>query len=124
MSSVDTSATRRSRSVFDALSTAALAAFSHESGLVPTSSITLYTLSGMASLLLAPGFIALVCGLEQPRRPHPSADAHGDDAPALLAAPELVEKRADHPAAGHAVGVPDRDRAAVRVQLGRVDAEA
>src|SRR5258708_7259070 len=39
---------RRSRSVLDALSTAAVAAFSHDSVLVPTSSITLYTLSGIA----------------------------------------------------------------------------
>src|SRR5581483_5115110 len=52
MSSCDTSATRRSRSVFDALATAAAAAFSHESVLVPTSSITLYTLSGMAPSLV------------------------------------------------------------------------
>src|SRR5262249_34008958 len=36
MSSSEISAIRRSRSVFDALVTAAAAAFSHESGLVPT----------------------------------------------------------------------------------------
>src|SRR5262249_3494336 len=55
----ETSATRKSRSDLEAWFTAAAAAFSHESELVPTSSITLYTLSamgfsfglGMASIL-------------------------------------------------------------------------
>src|SRR5512139_2805035 len=42
---------RRSRSVLDAVLTAAAAAFSHDSVLVPTNSITLYTLSGMMKLL-------------------------------------------------------------------------
>src|SRR5258707_4000012 len=40
-------ATRRSRSVCEARSMAAAAAFSHDSLLVPTSAITLYTLSAM-----------------------------------------------------------------------------
>src|SRR5438876_10925541 len=40
-------ATRRSRSVLEARSMAAAAAFSHDSLLVPTRSITLYTLSAM-----------------------------------------------------------------------------
>src|SRR5271165_6786273 len=43
--------TRRSRSVCDASSMAAAAAFSHDSLLVPTSSMTLYTLSDMSLLL-------------------------------------------------------------------------
>src|ERR1051326_495206 len=123
MASVDTSAMRRSRSVFDARSTAALAAFSHDSELVPTSSITLYTLSAIPLALLEVVLIALVRRLEQPRRAHPAADAHGDDPPSLLSPPELVEQRSDHSAAGHAGGVADRDRAAVRVELLGVDAE-
>src|ERR1700693_1351352 len=40
-------ATRRSRKVCEALSMAAAAAFSHDSLLVPTSAITLYTFSAM-----------------------------------------------------------------------------
>src|SRR6185503_19806669 len=47
MSSSLTSAMRKSRSDFEARLTAAAAAFSHDSVLVPTSSITLYTLSAM-----------------------------------------------------------------------------
>src|SRR6058998_739462 len=124
MSSWATSAMRRSRSVFEARSTAALAAFSQESVLVPTSSMILYTLSAIAGSFLAflegpflaAAFIALVRRLEQPGRAHAAPDAHGDDAPALLAAPELAQQRAGHPAACHAVRVPDRDRAAVRVE--------
>ena len=49
MSSSATSAIRRSRNDFDAFVTAALAAFSQDSVLVPTSSITLYTLSAIGS---------------------------------------------------------------------------
>src|SRR5216684_3491010 len=132
MSSWTTSAMRRSRSVFAARSTAALAAFSHESVLVPTSSITLYTLSAIAGsfpvflevVFLAAAFIALAGRLEQPGRAHAAADAHGDDAPALLPAMQLVQQRAGHPAPGHAVRVADGDRAAVRVEPLRVDAEA
>src|ERR1043166_2009821 len=113
MSSVDTSATRRSRSVFDARPTAAWGSFSHDSLLVPTSSITLYTLSAIPLALREVVLIALVRRLEQPCRAHPAADAHGDDPPSLLSPPELAQQRADHPAAGHAVGVAGRDRAAV-----------
>src|SRR5512135_469870 len=47
-----TSAIRRSWSVWAACLTATAAAFSHDSGLDPTRSITLYTLSGMATSLL------------------------------------------------------------------------
>src|SRR5437667_12134155 len=133
MSSWATSAMRRSRSVFEARSTAALAAFAQESVLVPTSSMILYTLSAMAgsflvclemALFAAAAFIALVRRLDQPGRPHAAADAHGDDAPALLPPAQLVEQRPGHARAGHAVGVADRDRAAVRVELLGVDAEA
>src|SRR5439155_17541432 len=48
-SSLTTSATRRSRSDPAAVSIAAWAAFSHDSVLVPTSSVTRYTLSAMCS---------------------------------------------------------------------------
>src|SRR2546427_1117018 len=114
MSSWATSAMRRSRSVFEARSTAALAAFSQESVLVPTSSMILYTLSAMAGsflvclevvLFAAAAFIALARRLEQPGRAHAPADAHGDDPPALLPPAQLVEQRPGHARAGHAVGV-------------------
>src|SRR5436309_8839624 len=133
MSSWATSAMRRSRSVFEARSTAAFAAFSQESVLVPTSSMILYTLSAMAGSLLvflevvvfaAATFMALARRLEQPGGTHAAADAHGDDPPALLPPPQLVEQRPRHARAGHPVGVPDRDRAAVRVEPLGVDAEA
>src|SRR5438876_5812981 len=132
MSSWATSAMRRSRSVFEARSTAALAAFSQESVLVPTSSMILYTLSGMAGsflvclevVLFAAAFVPLVPRLEQPGRAHAPADAHGDDPPALLPPAQLVEQRPGHARAGHPVRVPDGDRAAVRVEPLGVDAEA
>src|SRR2546421_11262065 len=47
MSCSTTRATRRSRKVWEARSMHAAAAFSHDSLLVPTKSITLYTLSAM-----------------------------------------------------------------------------
>src|SRR6266705_4504110 len=53
--------TRRSRNVCEARSMAAAAAFSHDSLLVPTSAITLYTLSAML-LSFRPGFIKYVRG--------------------------------------------------------------
>src|SRR2546429_5914634 len=52
MSSSTTSATRRSRSDFDAWDTAAAAAFSHDWVLVPMSSTTVYTLSAMTASVL------------------------------------------------------------------------
>src|SRR5207247_8847027 len=69
-------------------------------------------------------FIALVRPLDQPGRAHAPADAHGDDPPALLPPAQLVEQRPGHARAGHAVRVPDGDRAAVRVEPLGVDAEA
>src|SRR6185369_3706111 len=62
-------------------------------------------------------------GLEETRGAHAAADAHRDDAPALLLATELEQQRADHARAGHPVRMSDRDRAAVRVELRRIDAE-
>ncbi len=54
---------RRSRNVAAARSTAAAAAFSHDSVLLPTSSITLYTLSAMALPFPLPACAhALHCG--------------------------------------------------------------
>src|SRR5262245_30806401 len=47
MSSLETSPTRRSRSVLDAVSTAFFAAASQESVLVPITSVTRYTLSAI-----------------------------------------------------------------------------
>src|SRR5437870_3339134 len=89
MSSWATSAMRRSRSVFEARSTAALAAFSQESVLVPTSSMILYTLSAMAGSFLAflegafleAAFIALARRLEQPGRAHAAAAAEEAERP-------------------------------------------
>src|SRR5438045_8935933 len=133
MSSWATSAMRRSRSVFEARSTAALAAFSQESVLVPTSSMILYTLSAMAGsflvclevvLFAAAAFIALVPRLEQPGRAHAPADAHGDDPPALLPPAQLVEQRPGHARAGHPVRVPGGARAAGPVDPPGVDAQA
>src|SRR5262245_25979326 len=72
---------------------------------------------------IAPRLIALVGRLEQPRCPHPAPDAHGDDPPALLPPAELVEQRADHPAARHPVRMADRDRSTVRVEPLGVDPE-
>src|SRR5512139_3150260 len=56
MSSWTTSAMRRSRKDLAAVSTASAAAFSHDSLLVPTSSITLYTLSAMVTSLDSVGY--------------------------------------------------------------------
>ena len=52
MSIADTSAILRSRKLFVALLIAFLAASSHESGEVPTSSMILYTLSDMMVMVL------------------------------------------------------------------------
>src|SRR5689334_9912878 len=52
MSSSTTSAIRRSRNDFDACDTAAEAAASHDSLLVPMSSTTVYTLSAMTASLV------------------------------------------------------------------------
>src|SRR4051812_39453570 len=61
--------------------------------------------------------------LEQPSRPHSPADAHGDHH-VLYAAPLAFDQRvAGEPRAGHSIGVPDRDRAAVDVEDFVRDAE-
>src|SRR5262249_12095230 len=65
----------------------------------------------------------LLPALEQPRRAHAAADAHGDDDVLRLAAAAFDQGVAGAACAGHAVGVADRDRAAVDVQLVVGDAE-
>src|SRR3989442_6096275 len=65
----------------------------------------------------------LVAGLEEPRGALAAANAHGHDAVARLRVQHLVGDRAHHAPAGHAERVADRDRAAVPVELLRVEAE-
>src|SRR5437867_2859694 len=66
---------------------------------------------------------ALAVRLEEPRGALTAPDAHRDHAVARLAAQQLVGDGADHARAGHAERVTDRDRAAVDVELGRIEAE-
>src|SRR5687767_7876605 len=54
---------------------------------------------------------------------HASANAHRDDAPLLVPAPELVEQRGGELRARAAEGMAERDRAAVHVDLVVRDAE-
>src|SRR6478672_5291310 len=61
--------------------------------------------------------------LEQAGAALAAADAHGHDAPLGLAARTFLEDVASETRAGHAEGMADRDRAAVDVVLGGIDAE-
>src|SRR5690554_6887369 len=61
--------------------------------------------------------------LEQARRAHAAADAHRHDHVLGAATPALEQRVAGHPRPRHAVGVSDRDGAAVHVELLGVDAE-
>src|SRR5262245_14454313 len=61
--------------------------------------------------------------LEETGGAHAAADAHGADDVADAAALALDEGVADHPRAAHAVGVADRDGAAVDVEPLHRDAE-
>src|SRR6266702_501368 len=54
---------------------------------------------------------------------HAAADTHGHDAVLRLAPPPLDQEVAGQPRPGHAVGMADRDRATVDVELVRIDAE-
>ena len=54
--------------------------------------------------------------LEQPGRAHAAADAHCDDDLARAAPLALDQRVADHARARHAVGMADRDRAAIDVE--------
>src|SRR5438874_12402952 len=60
---------------------------------------------------------------EQTRAALAAADAHRHDAPLGLAAGAFLEEVAGETRAGHAEGMADRDRAAVDVVLGGIDAE-
>ena len=61
--------------------------------------------------------------VEEPGRAHAAADAHRDDDVPDAAAPSLEQRVPDKPRAAHAVGVADRDRAAVDVEPVRRNAE-
>src|SRR6478672_13577884 len=61
--------------------------------------------------------------LEQAGAALAAADAHGHDAPLGLAARTFLEDVAGETRAGHAEGMTDRDRAAVDIVLGGIDAE-
>src|SRR5688572_14887411 len=61
--------------------------------------------------------------LEQPRRAHPAADAHGHDDVLDTAPPPLDQRMAHEARSAHAERVPDRDRAAVDVEPLVVDPE-
>src|SRR5688572_7492787 len=61
--------------------------------------------------------------LEQPRRTHPAADAHGHDDVLDAAAAPLDQRMSDEARPAHAERVPDRDRAAVDVEPLVVDPE-
>src|SRR5207248_10054712 len=65
----------------------------------------------------------LVARLDNPGRARPGADAHGHHAVTGTASQHLVGDGADHARARHAERVPDRDRAAVDVQVRRIEAE-
>src|SRR5262245_6752089 len=54
--------------------------------------------------------------LEQPRRAHAAADAHGDDRTLCAAAPSFDQDMASHARSAHAKGMADRNRAAVDIE--------
>src|SRR5690625_5001627 len=60
---------------------------------------------------------------EQSGSTHTATDTHGDDDVAHAAAFAFDQRVADHAGTRHAVGVTDRNRTAVDVELGRIDAE-
>src|SRR5689334_1288366 len=61
--------------------------------------------------------------LEQARAALTAADAHRHHAPLRLATRTFLQQMAGETRAGHAEGMTDRDRAAVDVVLGGIDAE-
>src|SRR5712691_1859758 len=61
--------------------------------------------------------------LEQARGAHAAADAHGADDELRAAALAFDERVADHPGAAHAIGMADRDRAAVDIEPVHRDTE-
>src|ERR1700704_1623294 len=60
---------------------------------------------------------------EQTRRAHAATNAHGHPAVFRLAPPALDQEVAGQPRAGHAIGMADRDRAAIDVELVGFDAK-
>src|SRR5215208_441548 len=72
-----------------------------------------------------PAALRLVQALDDHRHALAAADAHRLEADRLVERLEIVEERVHDPRAGHPVGVAERDRAAVRVELlaERVDAD-
>src|SRR5882724_10467217 len=62
--------------------------------------------------------------LEQPRRPHAAADAHGDDRVPGAAPLAFDQDMPGHARAAHAERVADRDRAAIDIELVHRNAEA
>src|SRR5712664_1402604 len=64
---------------------------------------------GGPCLRRAPNSTTLLNNLEQTRRAHAAADAHGDDRVLRLAATALDQGVAGETGAGHAVGVADRN---------------
>ena len=61
--------------------------------------------------------VSLLHNLEQPRRAHAAADAHGHDRELGFAAAALDQRVTGETRAGHAVGMADRNRAAVDIDL-------
>src|SRR5471032_2596694 len=65
----------------------------------------------------------LLQDLEQACGAHAAADAHRHDAELRFAPPPFQQQMTGHACARHAIGMADRDRAAIDVELGRIDAE-
>src|SRR5215212_408590 len=61
--------------------------------------------------------------LQKTGRAHPTADAHGDDRVFGLAASALDQSVTGQARAGHAIGMADRNRSAIDVELFWIDAE-
>ena len=68
--------------------------------------------------------ICELANLEQPHRAHAAADAHGGDDVFRATSFAFDQRMADHACAGHAVGMANRNRAAVDVQSVVRNAEA
>src|SRR5579864_8120870 len=67
--------------------------------------------------------MTLLHHLEQSGRTHAAADAHCHDSELRLAATPLDQRVTGQPRAGHAVGMADRNRAAIDIDLFRIDPE-
>src|ERR1700730_1981882 len=70
-----------------------------------------------------PPRLRLLYDLEQSGCSHSAANAHRDDGVFGLAPAALDQRVARQPRSGHAIGMTDRDRTAVHVELFRIDAE-